>query len=258
MNTNIKNHQWIMTEDGSSTLYSEVFQEACHSPAGAKAETELHYIQGCKIKEKIKELNQLSILEVGFGTGLGLKTTFEALKDDSIPIFFVSLEIDSLLVEHFFGQPEIERDFQLEWIVESGVKYLQGSRNNFHYFILTGNARKTLPLFLNTKKIQFNAIYQDAFSPGRNPVLWTKEWFELLKSQSSPDVILSTYSASNSIRNSMVDAGWKVYAGEKFGTKRASTRARLVGESDADILDLLNRSPAKAILDADVAGEHFE
>ena len=74
---------------------------------------------------------------------------------------------------------------------------------NFHLIILIGDARVSLPKFKNDHDIKFDCIYQDAFSPKRNAILWTSEWFKLLKSISNQDCIMSTYSASSSIRKSM-------------------------------------------------------
>jgi tRNA U34 5-methylaminomethyl-2-thiouridine-forming methyltransferase MnmC len=68
-------HRFVETEDGSWTLFSEAFQEACHSTTGARAETLLHYIQGCRILEKAKIHSPLVVLEIGFGLGIGLLTT---------------------------------------------------------------------------------------------------------------------------------------------------------------------------------------
>jgi hypothetical protein len=61
--------------------------------------------------------------------------------------------------------------------------------------------------------------------------------------------IMSTYSSSSSIRKSMLKANWKLYKGEKFGPKRSSTRAKVTGETDADILTHLENSPVHAITD---------
>ena len=226
-------HQLVTTEDGSETFYSEMYGEACHSITGAKSETILHYIEGCRIPDKAQH-EQLSILEVGFGLGVGLLTTWEKTRALPAKIHFVSLEID----------PKLVRWFHDEFKTHPAL-----SDPKFTYEILVGDARKTVPEYVKENKPAWNAIYQDAFSPKRNPVLWTKEWFTLLRESSAEDVILSTYSASSSIRKSLVEAGWKLYPGEKFGPKRSSTRARLNGESDPEILLSLERSPVKALTD---------
>jgi tRNA U34 5-methylaminomethyl-2-thiouridine-forming methyltransferase MnmC len=229
-------YEEIITEDGSSTLFSTQFGEACHSTSGARAETLLHYIEGCHIREKAQR-ESLTILEVGFGLGLGLLTTYEETKDLPAKIFFLSLEIDPELVNWFH---ETYKDHPL----------FHDPKFSFH--VIVGDARKALPEYLSHHPVKWNAIYQDAFSPKRNPVLWTREWFTLLREHSTPDVLLSSYSASSSIRKSLVEAGWKLYPGEKFGPKRTSTRARLTGETDSAITESLARSPAKALTDKDL------
>jgi tRNA U34 5-methylaminomethyl-2-thiouridine-forming methyltransferase MnmC len=250
----LKHYSLLETEDGSQTLFSETFQEACHSTSGARAETKLHYLEGCHVEQKARS-KPTTILEVGFGTGLGFLMTAELLSSIPGEHRYVTLEIDPHLVRWFLEMhPEIEH----EWIDENNFPFVRGCWKNTQLFIVLGNARSSLPHFLKNHKFVFDAIYQDAFSPKRNPVLWTREWFTLLKENSAPDVILSTYSASNSIRKSLQEAGWTVQNGEKFGPKRSSTRARLEGETAPEILEVMKRSPSKPILDADLSPELFK
>ncbi len=234
-------HSLVMTLDGSVTLFSEAFQEACHSITGAKTETILHYIEGCKILAKSEMHDPLIILEVGFGLGVGFLTTLEKIPSDK-KFHFISMEIDKNLLQWFSDQhPELN----LKW----NGNILETAKDNFKLTIIQGDARVALPEYFEASPAKVHAIYQDAFSPKRNSALWTKEWFTLLKTHSDPDVILSTYSASDSIRKSLVETGWGVQKGEKFGTKRTSTRAVLNQTTDPEILLLLNRSPVSALTD---------
>lgn len=243
-------HQLVQTEDGSFTFFSENFQEACHSTTGARSETLLHYVNGCRIPERLSPHGTLTILEVGFGLGMGFLTTLEVLAPLAGKWHFLSVELDRGLIEWF---KEKNKDHPLlkglTWIKEN---ILEVETPHFILTILVGNARETLPLYAKTHQIKWNAIYQDAFSPKKNPILWTKEWFELLKLHSAPDVLLSTYSASSSIRKSLFESGWMITKGEKFGPKRSSTRASLVGETDPDILLQLERSPVSALTDNNI------
>jgi len=235
-------HKWVQTEDGSLTLFSEEFQEACHSTSGAKSETLLHYVDGCQIRERLKDHTPFNILEVGFGTGLGFETTKEILKDLPHPWHFFSLELDQDLVKWWLKDRSYNQNDFIFTVKDK----------NFNLTILTGDARVVLKKYLESYPISFHAIYQDAFSPRRNPTLWTKEWFLLLKEYSTPDAILSTYSSSSSIRKSLVEAGWILRKGAKFGPKRSSTRAYLSGESDEEILLHLSRSPVESLRDDNV------
>lgn len=243
------NHSWVETEDGSFTLFSEEFQESCHSTSGAKAETILHYIKGCQVEKKIEAHSPLNILEVGFGLGIGFLTTYEVLPKNK-KYNFVSMELDRNLLE-WFKEKNLHHDFlkDLSW----HENILKCENESITLSIICGDARIAFPEFMKKNDMKFHAIYQDAFSPKRNPVLWTKEWFTLLNNHSAPDVILSTYSASSSIRKSLVESGWGLKAGDKFGPKRTSTRAYLNSESDPEILEQLKRSPVGALTDLQIS-----
>ena len=239
-----KGHTLVETQDGSYTLFSEAFQEACHSTNGAIEETLLHYVNGTKVVERSKEMKPFHILEVGFGLGIGFLTTLKSMPEDR-EWTFVSMELDRELLEWFKAEhPELN----LEW----KGNLLTGKGRNFILTVIQGDARKEVAHYLSQSPVRFHAIYQDAFSPKRNPALWTKEWFTLLKGYSAPDVILSTYSASTSIRKSLHETGWVIQKGDKFGPKRSSTRATLKGETDPDILLQMERSPATALTDLNI------
>lgn len=239
-------HHWIDTEDGSRTLFSEAFQEACHSTSGARAETLLHYVEGCQVKHK----SPLIILEVGFGLGIGFLATFDSLIKEDKKWDFISLELDEELLE-WFRLENRDHPFlkNLKWINVGEIKTLQCINENINLIILCGDARKTLPSFINNSPMKWNAIYQDAFSPKKNPTLWTTEWFEFLKSHSTADVILSTYSSNSPVRKSLLEAGWIIQKGKTFGAKRSCTRALLQGASDPDILVQLTNTSTPALRD---------
>ncbi len=243
MSSKLSNHEWVTTEDGSLTLFSKEFNEACHSTSGAKSETLLHYVKGCQIIERIQTQNPFVILEVGFGTGLGFELTRETLKESSHPWHFISLELDHELIKWWL-QGKTYKLYE-DYIYE--VK-----ENEWTLTIIAGDARVSLPKYLEKFPTTFHAIYQDAFSPKKNPTLWTREWFRLLKKYSSKDVILSTYSSSSSIRKSLIEEGWILKKGDKFGPKRSSTRAYLQGDSDEEILLHLSRSPVEALSDSNI------
>jgi tRNA U34 5-methylaminomethyl-2-thiouridine-forming methyltransferase MnmC len=240
------NHQWVRTEDGSQTLFSEAFQEACHSTSGAREETLLHYIKGCQVETKIQGQQSLSILEVGFGLGIGFLTTYEVLASQTKPWKFLSLEIDRDLLE-WFRQENLEHPLLKNLVWQDNL--LIAKNEQIELIIICGDARLELPKYLTTHPVKWDCIYQDAFSPKKNPALWSVEWFTLLKKFSSSEVMLSTYSASTSIRKSLLEAGWHLHKGEKFGPKKTSTRANLEGPSDPEILLHLERSPAVALRD---------
>ena len=239
-NKNLENYNFIETEDGSVTAFSKLYGEACHSTSGAVNETHTHYINGCDILNKSQSKN-ICILEVGLGVGIGFLETSKVLSDRFFT--FLTMEIDQDLIEYVIASNSIfEGMIKKQYFYELKTK-------SFHLIILNGDARETLPKYRKEFNPKFDCIYQDAFSPKRNAILWTKEWFELLYSIASKDCIMSTYSSSSSIRKSMLAARWKLYKGEKFGPKRSSTRAKITGTTETDILTHLENSPVITITD---------
>lgn len=222
------NYQWIETEDGSYTLRSDYFDENFHSTSGAYAETVHNFIQGCEVVQICSEHSNVYILEVGLGLGIGPIATLESVKnihnlDKSKKLIFYSLELDSFLVESFL-QKQSASNFS-ETRISDFLIYEAELAPGFHFKCLCGDARKTIK-YLQDQSVQFHAIFQDAFSPKKNPTLWTQEWFEdLLKLAIKNKTILSTYSASIRVRKGLYKAGWKVENRIGFGRKRSSTRA---------------------------------
>ena len=252
-------YQILETEDGSKTLHSEAFDEACHSLSGAVEETLYNYVEGCEILEKIAK-NDLTCLEVGFGLGTGYKTTVEYLAKTkpSNKLTFISTELDAKLVEYAAKENKIKNnppypDFSGMELRREPVEHYFAQKDGHILIILIGDARQTVFKAYEANLLSgVGAVYQDPFSPKKNPALWTVEWFELLAKVSSEEVTLSTYSSSNSIRKSLIQAGWKVLNRKGFGTKRTATQARLVGENDEEVLLQLGRSPVKALEDSDI------
>jgi chorismate dehydratase len=244
INGHLGEYIWVETQDGSSTLYSPYFDEHCHSLTGAAEETIYHYIQGCSVEELAQKFDPITILEIGFGTGLGLRSTLNCLKSKNV--HFISTELDQQLVE------EMLKEFFPAISFEQNEFGFSANEGQFKIDILIGNARKTVPAAFKRGLFgQVHAIFQDAFSPKRNPILWTYQWFQDLKEVSHPEVQMGTYSASKSIRKAMIKAGWKVRNVQGFKGKRAATRASLLGETSSEIIELLDRSPVQAFCDQD-------
>jgi tRNA U34 5-methylaminomethyl-2-thiouridine-forming methyltransferase MnmC len=247
----------VTTDDQTTTLFSEHFNEACHSTSGALAETIHNYIQALDIAQKaqIPDNTPLNILEVGLGLGVGLKATLDSLISLGPkwrrPLHYYALELDPLLVdiakEHNPLLSGAFPDYNDLLPFEFG---LQASKGLHRLTLLLGDARLRLPEFCRTHpELKFEAIYQDAFSPKQNPSLWTLEWFTLLRSLASPTAELSTYSASQSVRKTMLAAQWSVQSLVGFGRKRQATKALIDGQSDPELLKLLDHERVQILRD---------
>ncbi len=229
-------YEVIQTEDGSFSLFSEAFNEGCHSSHGAATETRYVYIDGCEVADRKSKC----IFEVGFATGLGFIETSKVLED----FIFYSTELDEKLV--LWAQ---EKNKIFDTFEKVGNAYV-GTKGSAKAVILIGDARETIKE--HSFKLPFDAIYQDAFSPKRNPTLWTKEWFEDLKELSSDEVILSTYSASSRVKKALFAAGWIVEEREGFAFKRSATRGFLKGEHSDQLLKKLENPKILPYTDSEI------
>ncbi|EQC44256.1 S-adenosyl-L-methionine-dependent methyltransferase [Bacteriovorax sp. Seq25_V] len=218
------NYQIVETNDGTFTVHSEFFNENCHSTAGAYEETIYNYIEGCEVERFLAENNIVNILEIGFGVAVGAECLLDKfLGKTQTVVNFVTTEIDRdfavWALEHSPFAKKYREKFEDLTIQKDCITF---KISNFNFIILVGDARETLPTFRNLK---FHCVFQDAFSPKKNPTLWTVEWFKLIYELSDPSVILSTYSSHMSIRASLLCAGFLVETRKGFGMKRTCTRA---------------------------------
>jgi chorismate dehydratase len=240
------NYKIIQTDDQTETVWSEYFDEACHNLSGAKEETLFNYIEGCYLKELFSKHNTVHILDVGFGIGMGLNCLIEFIESHSYQsktIHYTSIELDEVFAEWSLNR--FHPAITLKIKTESKLTMLTGTFNNIHIKILLGDGRITLPLAVSNEIIpKFHAIFQDAFSPKKNPTLWTVEWFQFLKNSSEHNVFMATYSAAMGVRKSMVAAGWIISNHKGFGQKKSMTKAALTGAIENELLDQLARSPA--------------
>lgn len=243
----------ITTEDNTITVYSEYFDENCHNLSGAYNETLYNYISGCSLPEQFVSRDQIHVLDVGFGIGLGLKALInesqKLLKKSLVRFSYTSMELDEDLflwsVKTNFPELVFHKK---DDAYHSEIELPYENKLAIHVYI--GDGRKTLPLALSKQELPLmTAIFQDAFSPKKNPTLWTVEWFDDLRKMSDPEVYLSTYSASVSIRKSLLAAGWQIENAKGFGQKRTMTKARLVGMTDSTLSAELSRSKALELRD---------
>lgn len=197
----------ITTADGSTTIHLEKWNEQYHSKHGAIQEALHVFIEnGLKL---VKDTN-ISILEIGFGTGLNAFITF--LKADEL-----RLKVDYHGVEAYpVDKAELN---ELNYLTE-----LNASTHQEEFELMHSSAwSKKLDISSNftlTKvrsdfkdlkyREQFNLVYFDAFGPRVQPELWTKEMFEKMFLVLLPNGILTTYSAKGSVRRAMQEVGFTV------------------------------------------------
>ena len=224
----------ILCEDGTNTLYSKEFDEPYHSTKdGALHESlEKHVKPSFGLKS---HKSQIRILDICFGLGYNTFATIYYVKKHGIKskIEILSPEFDEELVRSlktFIFPPEFEN---IKHIIEAISDNLYYEDEQFKIEILLGDARKTIPKI----KEKIDIIYQDAFSPAHNPLLWTKEHFTDIRAISSEDAILTTYSTAAAIRLGLYENGFYIFV-HRAELMRYSTLASLKMLEDVEYIDM--------------------
>ena len=213
-------HKMVKSSDGSFTAYSKEYDEHYHSTRDGALHESLvkHVIPAFKVKQNQDEIN---ILDICFGLGFNTLSTFYYCKQNNIKakINIYSPELDKDLVrslKHFHMPREFEefRDMILD-LSQSGVY----KDELWHVEIFLGDAREYIKRFPHAK---FDIVYQDAFSPSSNPILWTKEYFEDIANIIKKDGVLTTYSIALATRLALYENGFNIYVYEPKDARKST------------------------------------
>lgn len=212
----------ITTADGSTTIHIPEWNEQYHSKHGAIQEAYHVFI---KNGLSLFENKNISVLEIGFGTGLNCFITFLEGQKSGLNIDYVGVEAypisdDELQQLNYVSELKAENDalvFEEIHAVSWNEKHTISSN-----FQLTKRQQ-----FFNDidDKNKFNLIYFDAFGARVQPELWTEEIFKKMFNALKSDGVLVTYSAKGSVRRAMQTVGFTVERLEGPLGKREMLRA---------------------------------
>ncbi|MFD2909566.1 tRNA (5-methylaminomethyl-2-thiouridine)(34)-methyltransferase MnmD [Flavobacterium ardleyense] len=197
----------IITQDGSTTIRIPEWEESYHSTHGAIQEAKHVFIKNGL--DLFQDQKTVSILEIGFGTGLNAFITFLEAKQKE-QINYVGIE----------GYPvaaaEVE---QMNYVSELNATSDQAIFDEMH----TSDweiANKIASNFTLTKRKQFfqditdencyDLIYFDAFGFPLQPELWSEEIFQKMYNALLPNGVLVTYACRTPIRKAMLTAGFSI------------------------------------------------
>ena len=207
----------VETGDGTFTAYSAQFDECYHSTRDGALQESLkkHIEPAFSLIDTSKK--ELTILDICFGLGYNTLTTLHFVRqhDLSCRLHIVSPEFDEALVRSLVDFPYPEALQPLKRVVDAIAAYGCYEDETVRVDIVFGDARD----FLETTDMKFDIVYQDAFSPKKNPLLWTKEYFADLAKHLNRDAIVTTYSSATPVRMGMVENGLYVYEPPKTGVR---------------------------------------
>lgn len=215
----------LTTKDGSHTLYIEELNETYHSKHGAIQESEHVFIKHGLLPILSKK-DKITILEIGFGTGLNALLTYRAIKKNpSYSIEYNSIEpypissstIFSLNYTDLLHDPELTFFFNQLHQSSWNITMTLNNQLKIH--------KTTIPWPTYISDVLIDIIYYDAFAPNKQPELWELKNFEKAYQLLAPDGYLVTYCAQGAFKRTLREAGFTIETLAGPPGKREMTRA---------------------------------
>lgn len=197
----------VQTSDGSTTIYLPEWEENYHSKHGAIQEAKHVFIKNGFEQFSIPEL---SILEIGFGTGLNTFITFLEARKSNVKVNYSGVEAYPVVFEEIaqmnyvtaLQASDFESEFKkmhtCEWNLKTEISETFGLTKRKQFFNQIDDID------------QFDLIYFDAFGYRVQPELWSTEIFEKMYKALKPGGILVTYAARGVVKRSMMEVGFTV------------------------------------------------
>ncbi len=242
----------VETGDGSKTLYSSEFDECYHSTKeGALKESLKKHVEPAF--SLLPEKDEIKILDICFGLGYNTLCTLyymESMKIDS-RVRIYAPELDRELVQSL-----VEFDYPAE--LKGYADLVEALSREGRY---VGERVEIELIFADARKAicgldSIDIVYQDPFSPRKNPLLWTREYFADIRSIVSDDVVLTTYSCATAVRMGLYENGFRLYEAPYEELRKgtiASLRELPLVPIDMELKKMRNPSAA-SMRDAEFVG----
>lgn len=226
--------EWVVTEDGSVTLFSGEHQQHYHNRFGAFSESRQFYGVPACLSQVFTKNHHVWVLDPFFGLGyntLIAADQFFKLQDAGWihgQLTIVTFELDDALLEKW-----AELEPQLHGLVDPRALQLisKGLAHKIYYrthdrvedllidapviegcrlLVGVGDLRQWL---LQCPEQAFHLFFHDAFSPTAQPECWTQSIYEQYARMGDPyGNQIITYSAAAHVRQGMAEAGYWIYA----------------------------------------------
>lgn len=210
------------TSDGSHTLHSSLFDATYHSMHGALQESMHIYIKNGLMRKT--SLTKISLLELGFGSGLNAILTYTAALTEGLSVAYDTLEAYALdeqtIRDLHFGNildrhqiDILHRMHDLSWNEEHALSphfTFQKCHTHFEDY---------------SPSKEYDIIYHDAFAPSATPAYWEQPFVGHLASLLRPEGFIISFCTKGTYRRALEAAGLKVEKLKGPKGKREISRA---------------------------------
>jgi len=245
-------YKLVQLASGDYSIHSLAHGETFHPVIGPVAEAEALYVNQLQLRERLKNRSgEFVIWDVGLGAAANALTVLRAARDLACPIRLVSFDCTMeplrFALQHaaalgYFGGYETQTRAILD---QHAVQFRDGAHEvnwqlhlgDFPTWLAQSLERRSLNRRVSGRESRRaesefgapppHAILFDAFSPAKNPAMWTLPLFANLFRRLEPQrpCALPTYSRSTIMRVTLLLAGFFVGVGHATGEKEETTIA---------------------------------
>ncbi|WP_431136098.1 tRNA (5-methylaminomethyl-2-thiouridine)(34)-methyltransferase MnmD [Psychroserpens mesophilus] len=222
----------ITTADGSKTIQIEEWNEQYHSVHGAIQEANHVYIKhgllffnsqsNCHFGLDSKS-DTISILEIGFGTGLNAMLTLLISEQFNLHLDYCGVEAYPVSVEEL---QQLNYTEALQVTNNSFEKLHTSDWETSHEITENFRLTKQQKFFNEIDDVNcYDVIYFDAFGARVQPELWTEELFSKMYTALRVNGVLVTYACKGSAKRALRAVGFVIQRLEGPPGKRHMLRA---------------------------------
>jgi hypothetical protein len=265
-------YKLVQLRNGAHAVYVASYDEKMHPGLGPAAEAEALYVRQLKIRERMQQhAGEFVVWDVGLGAAANALAILHLTRDLTCPLRIVSFDDTSGPLEFALAHAEqlgYLHDYAAtvrDLLARRSIVFNDGQRQ-VHWDFWLGDfptwcaqrlERRAPNRPVSAAEFQRagsetgapHAIFYDAFSPAKNPAMWTLPLFTNLFRQLDPSrpCNLTTYSRSTMLRVTLLLAGFFVGRGGATGLKEettlaANTRSLLDDPLDSIWLERARRS----------------
>ncbi len=241
-------YQLVQLRSGAQTLFSASYGEKMHPGLGPAAEAELLYVRQLQIRERLQSgAGEFVVWDIGLGGAANATALLRATREIPGQLRIVSFDNTAEPLAFALNNAAalnypVGYENQLAELLDLRSAQFQNGNCSVEWEFHLGDFPAWLERRAPSRPVDAiesqraetvlgapapHAIFYDAFSPAKNPAMWTLPVFENLfrALDSAQPCALTTYSRSTLLRATLLLAGFFVGVGHATGMKEETTIA---------------------------------
>lgn len=215
----------VQTADGSSTIFNNLVGENYHSKHGALQESQHVFLKtGLQHFQQQSQATTVSVLEVGFGTGLNFLISADYCRTNGLHLQYTGIEAYPLAEEMIFAtgyDQYVSADTWVEFKANYTAALESPKELNANCTLAIAPAK----LMDFDASRQFDVMYFDAFAEIHQPEMWSLEALTHITRFIKPGGVFVTYAITGNLKRAMKSLGFSIEKAPGAPGKREMLRA---------------------------------